>query len=264
MTFVGSKRGEGLNRYSHFAPRMGWMRQFFELKNKFFDKNNLGSVMLRFFKRFLLDAELLDQRGLFSMTAERLAQLGISNKKSWGIIAVNLSIGSPLVRWYLRRVNFNEIYSRSCLAEMMKNQGVKGASDAIVALGQLCSLPLEEIGFGKSEYKRDKNNRNTLLSITRSKWEDPSQVIILYSLYKFAEISGWNYGFRFEKLYDFSEEVISPVRIFGIRERNMINILNGLSVSYPKFISVSFTLDLQSIKLNPLKSSIDVLKMITP
>ncbi len=262
MTFFGSKKAENLNRYSHFAPRMDWIKQFFKYKDGFFEKNNLGSVMLRFFKRFLLDAELLDQSCRFSVTADKISQLGIINYASWGIIMVNLSCGSPLVRWYLKRVIFDESYSKLCLVKMISDYGSKGGSDAVTALGQMCCLPLGEVGFGKSSYE-DIYNGKRLLNIIRLKWEKPSDLVILYSLYKFAEMSGWNYGFKFEKLFDDSEEGVSPVKMFGINEKNMINILNGLAANYPDFVSVSFSLDIQSITLNPSKTSINVLDLIT-
>ena len=41
----------------------------------------------------------------------------------------------------------------------------------------------------------------------------------------------------------------------------MEKILNGLSVNYPDFISVSFTLDLDNITLKSDKTSDDVLQL---
>ena len=186
---------------------MEWMRQFFEFKNSFFTKNNLGSVMLRFFKRFLLDADLLSPKsGTFSRTAEVISQLGVTNDLSWGVILVNLSVGSPLIRWYLKRVIFDESYSRFLLQKMVDDYGSKGSSDAVSALGQFCCLPLCNIGFGKSIYKCNNVNRKELISITRTRWENPADIVILYSLYKFAEVSGWKYGFKLKHLFDNSED----------------------------------------------------------
>ena len=257
-SFFGNVRGGNLNRYSHFAPRIDWIRQFLELKDNFFTKNNLGSVMVRFFKRFLLDADLIYKNCLCSSTTDKICKLGIDSNLAWGIIVVNLSIGSPLVRWYFRRVIFDENYSKLCLLKMIEDYGSKGGPDIVSALAQMCNLPLGNIGFGKCIY-----NRKNFASITRHKWEEPSDLIVLYSLYKFAEVSGWQYGFKFEKLFDNSEaEVVSPVQIFGIDEKSMSNIINGLAVNYPDFISAAFSLDIQSVKLNPLKNSMDVLELI--
>ena len=41
----------------------------------------------------------------------------------------------------------------------------------------------------------------------------------------------------------------------------MVRILNGLSINYPEFISVSFTLDLDNITLREDKTSADVLTL---
>lgn len=252
---------ENLNRYSHFAPRMEWVRQFFELQDQFFTRNNLGSVMLRFFKRFLLDADLIDKSGAPTRTTAIITRLGLTSSTGWAVILVNLSYGSPLIRWFLSRVIFDESYSRFCLLKMVNDYGSKGGPDAVNALGQFCRLPLCNVGFGKSLY----NNRK-LISITRHKWDNPSDLVILYSLYKFAEVSGWNYGFKLEQLFnnDISEEGVSPVKVFGINKKTLINILNGLSVNYPTFISAAFTLNLESVNLNPAKTSMDVLELFNP
>ncbi len=217
--------------------------------------------MLRFFKRFLLDADLMrKESGPPTRTSEIITRLGLSSNTGWAIILVNLSYGSPLIRWYLDRVMFDESYSRFCLLKMVNDYGSKGSSDAVAALGQFCRLPLCNVGFGSSVY-----DKRTLVSITRTKWEKPSELVILYSLYKFAEISGWRHGFKLERLFDNnnSEEGISPVKIFGIDKKTLINILNGLTVFYPEFISAAFTLDLESVNLNPSKTSTDVLELFT-
>lgn len=58
----GIKMGktQSLNCFSHHAPKLDWMEQYFTFKNEFKEKNTLGSQMFSFFKRFLKDADLLD------------------------------------------------------------------------------------------------------------------------------------------------------------------------------------------------------------
>ena len=120
----------------------------------------------------------------------------------------------------------------------------------------MTELPLGNLGLG--EAYREKNRA---VSITRRSWDNPDLVVILYSLYKFAEACGGYYQFSLETLLDDSIERdgVSPTRIFGLTEETMKPILNGLSSRYPDFISASFTLDLDNITLKSDKTSDDVL-----
>ena len=65
-----------LNSYSHHAPKMDWIRQYFEFKNDFESNHTLGSQMYSFFKRFLRDATLLDDSG-FTRFAEIIDDIGL-------------------------------------------------------------------------------------------------------------------------------------------------------------------------------------------
>ena len=72
------------------------------------------------------------------------------------------------------------------------------------------------------------------------------------------------YQFSLETLLDNSIERdgVSPTRIFGLDHETMVRILNGLSINYPEFISVSFTLDLDNITLREDKRAEDVLQLL--
>lgn len=248
-----------LNSYSHHAPKMEWMRQYFKLKNTFDKEHTLGSQMYSFFKRFLRDSSLLDKTG-FSKTAEIIESMGMESEQAWGVIFVNLCYAAQ-VRWHVSHVNFNEEYTKAYLANMMIEEGAKEnwTNDIFSSLSRLSELPMGTLGFGTVIRKK-----NRVVSICRSEWDKPIAEVILYSLYKFAEACGDYYQFSLRTLMDDSigRDGISPSRIFGVKQDNMVRILNGLSMNYPEFISVSFTLDLDSITLSSDKTSVDVLKLI--
>ena len=88
--------------------------------------------------------------------------------------------------------------------------------------------------------------------------------MVLYSLYKFAGACGDYYQFTLTRLLDHSidSDGISPTEIFGLDRDTMMKLLNGLSINHPDFITASFTLDLDSITLNPDKTSADVLALL--
>ena len=103
-----------------------------------------------------------------------------------------------------------------------------------------------------------------MVSFTRLPWDKPDAVVVLYSLYKFAEACGDYYQFTLTRLldHDVDSDGVSPTEIFGLDRETMIRILNGLSINHPDFITASFNLDLDSITLNADKTSADVLALL--
>ena len=101
-------------------------------------------------------------------------------------------------------------------------------------------------------------------SLYRDSWANPDPVVILYSLYKFAEACGDYYQFTLSRLldHDVDSDGVSPTQIFGLDRETMMRLLNGLTINHPDFINASFTLDLDSITLNPEKTSEDVLSLL--
>lgn len=247
-----------LNSYSHHAPKMDWMEQYFKYKNTFSENHSLGSQMYSFFRRFLRDASLLDETG-FSKTAELIDRMGLDSEASWGIIYINLCY-APQLHWYVTHTGFNEEYSKAYLGQMMIESGAKEnwVNDIFSSLTRMSELPLGDIGLGHAT-----REKNRVVSLTRNAWLDPDSLTILYSLYKFAEACGGYYQFSLSTLLDDSIERdgVSPTRIFGLGEDEMKRILNGLSSNYPDFISASFTLDLDNITLRSEKTADDVLQL---
>ena len=121
------------------------------------------------------------------------------------------------------------------------------------------------IGCPNIEKKETKNGdiKKKMLSLTRMPWNDPIPEVILYSLYKFAEACGDYYQFTLTRLldHDIDSDGVSPTQIFGLDRETMEKLLNGLSINYPEFIQVSFTLDLDNITLRNDKTSEDVLNL---
>lgn len=249
-------KSKSLNCYSHHAPKMEWIKEYFTYKNTFDENNTLGSQMYSFFKRFLRDAELLDNNG-FSKTAEVIDSIGIDEEKAWALMLVNLSY-TPQINWLVKRLNMNETYKRDYVLSLLEQDGAKESwvKDVWSSFGRFANLPFQNVGFGNAI-----KEKNRFLAITRTPWRNPDPTVILYSLYKFAENCGDYYQFTLSRLLDFSvdSDGVSPAEIFGLDKETMEKVLNGLSINYPEFITTQFTLDLDAITLNPEKSSVDVL-----
>lgn len=253
-----SGKNTSLNSYSHHAPLMDWINQYFEFKNDFDEKHSLGSQQYSFFKRFLRDAELLDASG-FTKTAEVIDSMGLDKDAAWAIMLVNLCY-QPQLNWYVKRVGFLQEYSKALLASMMVDDGAKEGwtNDIFSSLVRMSELPLGKVGVGQAIKEKSRAT-----AIIRNPWHTPDSVAVLYSLYKFAEACGGEYQFRLRTLMDDSIERdgVSPSRIFGLDSDTMVQLLNSLSINYPEFIHVAFTLDLDTITLRPEKSSADVLQL---
>ena len=249
---------KSLNCYSHHAPKMEWFTQYFILKNDFDENHSLGSQMYSFFKRFLRDAELLDENG-FSKTAQVIDELGLDNDASWALMLVNLAY-TPQINWVVKRMNMNETYAKDYTLSLLVADGAKESwvKDIWSSFARIVELPFNAVGFGFPVKEKGK-----LVSITRTPWQAPNPIVILYSLYKFAEACGGYYQFTLSRLlnHDIESDGISPTEIFGLDREQMEKLLNGLSINYPDYINASFTLDLENITLNSEKTSQDVLKL---
>lgn len=249
---------KSLNCYSHHAPRMEWFTQYFNYKNEFDQKHSLGSQMYSFFKRFLRDAELLDEGG-FSHTAEVIDKIGLNSLSSWGIMLVNLSY-TPQINWYVKRLNMFETYNKDYTLSLLVSDGAKESwvNDIWSSFGRFVELPFNEVGMGHSE-----KEKRHVVSITRTPWQNLDPRVILYSLYKFAEGCGGYYQFTLSRLlnHEIDSDGVSPTEIFGLDRDQMEKLLTGLSVNYPELINASFTLDLDNITLRSEKTSQDVLML---
>jgi len=256
------KMKKSIDSYADHAPKIEWIRTFFDLKDDFFENHNLGTMMISMFKRFLRDAELVND-GKVTDLVYTLEKIGITNSDFWGILLINLSY-TPEIGWYIKNVPFDECLKRDYLIQKLKEDGLteRGAKSVTGAYKRILALPFGElVGLGEVIY--DGKNYD---GIIRNHWEEASAKVILYGLYKFAEACGDYYQFTLETLLDDSIERdgVSPTRIFGLDRETMVRILNGLSVNYPEFISASFTLDLDTITLRPTGSELtseDVLKL---
>lgn len=174
-----------LNRYSHHAPKIDWMRQYFEYKDDFAENNKLGSQMNKFFKVFLRDAELSDNNN-FSSTAKVIDSIGLEEESSWAIMLVNLSY-SPQINWFVKRLKMSEMNNRGYIENLLISDGTKESvvNDIINCFGRFCELPFSNVGMGEVEKKG-----RSVISITRRPWQSPNSKVVLYALYKFAEGCG--------------------------------------------------------------------------
>lgn len=278
----------GIDRYGSFGIRSQWLDIYVKYggKKDFWLSDGDGQVHNKkkdAFLNFLKDAGMVQ----YDRKAEGnkylkyipnsffnvICKLGAEDVSAWALILCNL-VYTPAFNWFVNNLDQNISYTpdaiKLMLSDVMENDlkglGKRNVVDSLKVF--LSKTPLGEesiFATGDITTKISASGKEmlTLNSLQRCSWANPDAKVILYSLYKFAEACGGYYQFSLETLLDDSVERdgVSPTRIFGLNRETMVRILNGLSVNYPEFISVSFTLNLDNITLRSDKTSEDVLKL---
>ena len=215
--------------------------------------------MIRFFRVFLKDSKLSDEKYHFTKTAELIEKIGLKNEISWAIMFVNLAFTSQ-INWLVKNIEFGKIYSRDEVNQKMLDSGVKNqraSNDVWRALSRFCELPFSNVGMGTMEKEKSTN-----ISITRTPWATPDPRVILYAIYKYSESVESLRDFDMSTLIDSNEDEGANVgEIFGIDRETLKKMLLGMSINYPEFINASFTHDLSRIVLREGKTSDDVLQL---
>ena len=115
-----------------------------------------------------------------------------------------------------------------------------------------------ELGQGICELKG-----NAVVSIKRAAWQNPEPLVILYSLYQFAERAEV-YSFTLTDLLadNFERTVLSPRILFGLNKEVLLPILQGLAADYRTFIRVDLNKGImENIFLEKEKTTADVIEL---
>lgn len=257
---LGKMNNKSIDCYAGHAPKMDWFEQFVDLGEDFSTENRLGKNQLPNFKCFLKHSGILTNDNEETLLCKMLRKNGIYDNNIWALMFVNLAY-TPQINWFIKHTKFMIPYTQKEFVDMIINFGAsKSASTSVPnSFKRISALPISELGFGQI-IDTSKNNGYTL---ARTPWLDPEPLVILYSLYKYAEACGDYYQFTLTRLlnHEIDSNGVSPTEIFGLDKDTMERILKGLSVNYPEFINASFSLDLDNITLRNDKNSQDVLTL---
>ncbi|MDR1321233.1 MAG: phosphoadenosine phosphosulfate reductase family protein [Gracilibacteraceae bacterium] len=255
----GGKNMKSINSFANHAPKLDWVKEFFEKKNNYWADNNLGPNQVPMFKRFLREAGLLENNEA-TLVVDLIDTVGWESEATWGIILSNFAYNTQC-EWYIRHLEKGRTFPREMVSDMLIAVGVSknDATSIINAFKRLCELPLgTKLNFGTVTEKGKQ-----IKTLTRNKSTLEDNRVVLYSLYKFAEACEGYYQFTLTRLLDHTIKSvgISPTQIFGFDRDDMESFLNGLSARYPEFINATFTHDLNKITLREDKTSTDVLSL---
>lgn len=278
----------GIDRYFSIGIKKEWIDLFFRAQGstEFWESDGNGFVANKkkdAFLCFVKDANLVtynrekdgDKYSKHEPTriAKILFQLGSDSDSTWALMLSNL-VYTPEFNWFIKNIPFYEsitpeqfrVKLEPSMPNDIKGLGKRNVISAFKFL--LTSTPFgNNLGLGKCDYEKKNSSMQgeaiKLNSFSREEWKTPDPLVILYSLYLFAEKCCGYYQFTLSRLLNHSVDSggISPTEIFGLDREKMKNILSGLSVNYPDYIKTSFTLDLDNIILNQDKQSEDILDL---
>lgn len=281
----------GIDRYFSFGVRASWLEIFnnYQGSTEFWLSDGDDQVPNKrkdAFRSFGIDAGLLEYNAkamgdkytkcLPTCLANVVSAMGAYNQDAWALMLCNL-VYTPAFNWFVNNLRQGIVYSpdsiRLMLNDVMENDtkglGKRNVVDSLKYFLSKTPLGSQEI-FATCDINEKVSSAGketiTLNSLQRCTWKEPNALVVLYSLYKYAEACGGIYQFTLETLMDdtIERDGVSPTRIFGLDRDTMVRILNGLTINYPEFVSASFTLDLDSITLRPAGTELtsqDVLKL---
>lgn len=261
----GEKKMGSIDRYGNMGIEYSWVVEYFKKNDKFWDSpHDLGKNMVKNLRAFLNDSEVTI-KGKYSNFGQCIERIGIETPLAWALMACNLAYTSEF-NWWIKNIDPSYSYTPDEVLSMLDDTMSTNSRSHIVSAYKNIFISNKilgnEIGMGVCDYEI-RGNKRYWNSVVRSSWANPEPTVILYSLYKFAEVCGDYYQFTLSRLLDKDVESdgISPTEIFNLERDTMEKILTGLNINHPDYITAQFNLDLDTITLNADKTSVDVLAL---
>ena len=275
---------KNLDRYYTFGFNQKWIQSFLDNGEQFWDvEEDCVNKKQDAFVHFVEDSgmgredhNVKDKYRKWKPTFfyEVIKTIGLGDDRAWGLLFTNLAY-SPLLGWFCKYITYGVSYTPEHLRAMLEpefendSKGLqrRNVIDAIKVIFTSTPFGSDILGFGVCECivkQSATRTTKTLNSIQRIPWQSPDALVLLYSLYCYAEAGGKGYHqFSMHDLTDteIEREGISPVQLFGLNYETLEGLVKALSVNYPEFISSTFALDLDNIRLAPEKTSTDVLEL---
>lgn len=250
---------KGMNPYQHFGFRQAWLEHFMSEKLECFGQGVLGNRQYDALKVWLKESKIIetqkDKSLAITALGEKLIEFGPYNPFTWAIIWANLAYNSVISRWYCLNAEIGATYEKGDLVVMIgENYSKSNRDNAVTAL--LETLRQSPIGSALKQGLPMEIAKNSF-SYLREGWDYPHAVAILYSLYLYAEHTGRR-SFTFTELVNAHDNPdamgMSPADVFGIDVKQFREIVQGLAVSFPNHIRVSFVANLDNIILEKYTS----------
>lgn len=251
---------KGMNPYQHFGLRQAWLEHYMDEGVKCFSMGVLGNRQYEGLKAWLKESGLLvtnkDKSLMTTVLFEKLKPFGAYNPFTWAIIWANLCYNSVISHWYCLNSEVGATYEKGDLVVMIGESYSKSSREnAITALTE--TFRTSPIGAALKQGIPIELTKTTY-SYLREGWDYPDGVALLYALYLYAEHVGKK-SFTFTELANAHNQSeargISPHDIYGIDLKAFRDQVQGLAISFPKYLRVSFVGNLDNIILENYSST---------
>lgn len=256
---------KGMNPYQHFGLRQAWLEHYMTDGTDCFSQGILGTRQYDGLKVWLKESNLLvsnkDKTLSTTVLFDKLRPFGSYNPFTWAIIWANLAYNSVITRWYCLNAEPGATYEKADLVVMLgENYSKSNRENAITALTE--TLRQSPIGSALKQGLPIELTKNTF-AYFREGWDYPDAVALLYALYLYAEHTGRK-TFTFTELVNAhanpASQGISPHDIYGIDAKDFREKVQGLAMTYPQYIRVSFVANIDNIILEDYTSN-DILDL---
>ena len=257
---------KGMNCYQNFGFQLNFLEHFITYGIDCFSRLELGKQQYASLKKWLEHSRIIEvskKDKSISITEEgkKICAIGPYNPLTWAIIWANLAYNSVICKWYCLNAEIGATYETGDLVTFLgENYSPTTRKNAISSL--VATFKHSPIGSALKQGLPIELTKNTF-SYLREGWDYPDAVALLYALYLYAEHTG-------RKTFTFTELVnahsnpeaqgISPHDIYGIDAKDFREKVQGLAMTYPHYIRVSFIANLDNIILEDY-ASIDILDL---
>ncbi|MCS7232383.1 MAG: phosphoadenosine phosphosulfate reductase family protein, partial [Elusimicrobiota bacterium] len=212
-------RTSGIDRYSTFGFREPWLKEFFNLEDKWFIENKLGNKQLSAMTIWLRESEIIDKikKGNF------ITDLGVILKNiyekepllAWKIIWVNLFYNSLIVNWFIKNLSSGISYDKKRLKELLNKSFPKLSEGTLKNPIEALLNTFENSPLGSTLKIGVIEKVGRERAIKKLGTDDVHPIAVLYSLYRYA-ISKNRYRLTVSEFYREDNKEGGPYLLFGI------------------------------------------------
>lgn len=267
---------KGIGAYKTFGLRQEFLDFFFNYeaktfvkeeiemdgkKKKVYARKEIGSIQLEALEEWAKQSGLLYE-GKMTALGIKLKSFGAYNPFTWCIIWANLLYTSSICKWFCLNIDIGTTFDKGMIVEQLDNSfSERHRKNGASALME--TLIKSPIGASLQQaLELSTNNRTT--TYLRDGWQMPDAVALLYSLYLYAEHTGRRAFTLTEliKVHDTPDAPgVSPADIYGLDNKKLRECIQGLALTFPDYIRVSFINDLDNIVLESKFSSLNILDL---
>lgn len=254
---------KGMNCYQNFGFQQSFLEHFMTYGVDCFSRLELGKQQYASLRKWLEHSRMIDispkDRSItISELGEKLTSIGPYNPLTWAIIWANLAYNSIICKWFCLNAEIGAGYELGDISTLLGDSYSlttrKNAASSLLATfkhSPIGSALKQGLPIGKA--------------YLREGWDYPHAAALLYALYLYAERTG-RHTFSFTELANAHNNPdakgMSPHDIYGIDVKAFRDQVQGLAITYPRYIHVSFVANIDNIILEDF-SSTDILDLAT-